>query len=328
MSGWILERHINAPDSLLIGFTGDVMIGRLVNEYLTGKDPKYLWGDVLPLLQSTDLNIINLEAALTCSDKKVAKVFNFKADPEKVQTLLEGNIQVVNLANNHILDYSEEGLLETLKTLSKVDIKYVGAGRDIFEASRAITIEKKGIKIGILGFTDNEPTWKAGVSTPGTNFVEINDNGLQHVKKKIEELRENVDLIIVSMHWGPNMRERPNQQFVKFAHGVMDSGADVFHGHSAHIFQGIELYQGKLIMYDTGDFVDDYYVDPHLRNDHSFLYIVELNKDGFQNLRLEPVLIDNFQVNICPNEEILERARKLSKEFNTELYIDDHGLVS
>src|SRR5687768_10746163 len=105
--------------SITIGLTGDVMIGRLVNDHLANASPHYIWGDLLPILRSTDFNLINLETTLTKSKKIVPKVFNFKSDPKNVQTLKEARIDMVNLANNHVLDYGEEGLLETLSTLDK-----------------------------------------------------------------------------------------------------------------------------------------------------------------------------------------------------------------
>ncbi len=102
-------------EKLVIGFSGDVMIGRLVGRHLSTACPPYLWGDMLPEIRSTDINIFNLEAALTTSTQKVDKVFNF--NPSNVQALLEANVHAVNLANNHVLDFSDSGLLETLEPL-------------------------------------------------------------------------------------------------------------------------------------------------------------------------------------------------------------------
>ena len=331
MTEWIVETHIKKKDSIVIGFAGDVMIGRLVNEYTTEKDPAYIWGDILPLLKETDLNIINLEAALTLSDKELPKVFNFKANPEKVHSLVEASVDVVNLANNHSLDYSEEGLFDTLDNLDKAGIQHVGAGRNIEVARKPVVITKNGIKIGILGFTDNEPSWEATETSPGTRYIPIDESGLESAKQDIQKLRPIVDVLVVTIHWGPNMRKRPPQHFRDFAHGLADAGADVFQGHSAHIFQGVEIYNNKLIMYDNGDFVDDYYVDPILRNDRSFLFLVEVNKHGYQSLRFIPTIITNCQVNRSTSteiEETINRMQMLSKELGTELYIKDNGLNS
>lgn len=295
-----------------IGFTGDVMIGRLVNEYLDSADD--IWGNMLPIMQSTDLNLINLEAALTHHTQEVPKVFNFKADPEKVRVLKQARVDVVNLANNHVLDYGEVGLLETLDTLKEAHIKYVGAGRNIGEAKAPLIINK----IGIIGCTDNEPTWEAGKQKPGIFYVEVGD--IDAISDEIKRLKKQVDIVILTMHWGPNMRTHPTADFIDFAHDLIDCGVDILHGHSAHIFQGIEIYKKKVILYDTGDFVDDYYVDPFLRNDRSFFFIVDVDSTGIQSVQLIPTLISRFQVNRSTGNEAQEtitRMSELSKLFNT-----------
>lgn len=314
--------------TIRIGLMGDVMIGRLVNEKLDQIPFNYIWGDVLPLLKGNDLNLINLESALTNSSKLVPKVFNFKADPSRVQALIDGSIHVVNLANNHVLDYSQEGLLETLITLDRAEIKHVGAGRNIAEASAPVINTIKGIKIGILGCTDNEPSWLATDSKPGIKYLRVGD--IAQVQSQIQELRSKVDILIMSIHWGPNMCEKPSWKFIQFAHDLVELGVDLIHGHSAHIFQAVEVYKGKLILYDTGDFVDDYAVDPILRNDYSFLFVVECSQKGIANLRLIPVLISNYQVNKARGDEaqkIMERMQFLSMERDTELDSQNGELI-
>ena len=311
-------------NTVIIGFAGDVMLGRLVNEKLKETNPAYPWGNMLPLLRKNDLNIINLENAITAHEKRIPKIFNFKTDLQNVQTLLEGNIQVVSLANNHTLDFGYEGLYETLEALKKAKIQYVGAGKDIQEAQKAAIIYKNDISIGIIGFTDNEAEWIATDKKPGTNYIKV--GAIDNVKESINQVRNKVDLLIATVHWGPNMRERPTKEFIEFAHAIINAGVDIIHGHSAHIFQGIEIYNNKLILYDTGDFVDDYMVDTKLRNDLSFLYQVEVTKDGIKKLELIPTRIDNMQVNKATGTDAawaLERIQKLSAEFGTT--ISDQG---
>jgi poly-gamma-glutamate capsule biosynthesis protein CapA/YwtB (metallophosphatase superfamily) len=315
-------------EKITLGLAGDVMIGRLVDDYLNDVPPKYIWGNLLPFLQSTDLNLINLETTLTHSVNTIPKTFNFKASPSKVQSLIEGSIHVVNLANNHILDYSGEGLLETLDTLKTAHIQHIGAGKNFSEAAAPVILSRKGIKIGILGCTDNEEEWKATESHPGTFYLEVGD--LEAIRNSIIKLRPQVDLLILSIHWGPNMRQRPSAQFRAFAHQLIDTGADLIHGHSAHIFQGVEAYRGKLILYDTGDFIDDYAVDSILRNDRSFFFLVDINKNGIRFLRLIPTLISNFQVNRAQGteaQEALQLMQNLSQELHTLLQIEQNELV-
>jgi poly-gamma-glutamate capsule biosynthesis protein CapA/YwtB (metallophosphatase superfamily) len=316
-------------NKILTGFAGDVMIGRGVNNIISEKGYLYPWGDVLPLLKSADINVINLETTLTKSNRKVDKVFNFKATPGKIKTLQEANIAIANLANNHILDFSEEGLIETLHTLDKTSIKHVGAGMNEKEAAKPEIIVVKNISLGLIGFTDNESTWKATPTNSGTNYINIErEKDREYALSLIMKLRKEVDIVIVSIHWGYNMQEEPSVTFMNFAHAMVEHGASIIHGHSAHIFQGIEMYKNKLIMYDTGDFVDDYVVDDRLKNDHSFFFLISLSKQGIENIKLIPVLIDYCQVNIAKNGDYkwsIERMQKLSKTFGTK--INDDGEV-
>lgn len=315
--------------NITIGFMGDVMIGRLVNEMIPTKGYVYPWGNTLPLLQSTDLRIINLENTLTTYHEKNPKVFNFKALPDRIETLKTAHIDIVNLANNHSLDFKQEGLNETIAILDKAGIQHVGAGTNDQEASAPAIVVKNNIKIGIIGYTDNEPTWKAAENQPGINYIEIgNTTDLEKIKKQVVVLRNLVDIIIVSLHWGPNMQQRPSQKFVQFAHHLVDSGVDIIHGHSSHIFQGIEIYKNKVIMYDTGDFIDDYAIDPLLRNDQSFFFAINVSKNGPQSVTITPVIINNMHVNIAEEkekEEIMHRMQLLSQEFNTT--IPDDGTI-
>ena len=313
-----------------IGLAGDTMIGRLVNIAISERGYSYPWGNILSLLSSTDLNLVNLETTLTTSIDVVPKTFNFKADPDKVQTLQIGNIHAVNIANNHILDFGESGLIETIQTLNYAGIAHVGAGINIQEAKRPIIYAKNGIRIGIIGYADYPQEWAATDTKPGINYIQIGD--VSPIKKDIADIRKKVDLLILSIHWGPNMRQRPTQEFRDFAHAIIDAGVDILHGHSAHVFQGIEQYGDGLILYDTGDFVDDYAVTQSLRNDWAlFFEITAEKKDAkvkIKQLKLVPLFISNMQVNKAEGltaAKILEKIRLLSQEFNT--IINEHGIL-
>lgn len=310
-------------EKIILGLAGDVMLGRGVDKAIAQKGYDYPWGNVLPLLRSTDMNIVNLEAALTYSTAAVPKTFNFKATPDKVQSLTRARITAVSLANNHVLDYNEEGLEETLRTLKAAGVHYAGAGTNEEEAARPALITRSGFSLGLLSFTDNEPSWKAGPRKPGTNYINVEDGrDQQRALEAVARLRPAVDLVVVSLHWGPNLHEEPPASFVTFAHQLVERGADIIHGHSAHNFQGIELYQNKPILYDTGDFVDDYMVHPAVRNDISFFFLVELSGNLIERLRLVPVLISNYAVNKATGSEArwaLRRMQELSAPFGTTI---------
>ena len=309
-------------DLLHIGLTGDVMLGRTLDSIISRRGYNYPWGDVLGLMNNTDLNLINLETTLTHSAQEVSKRFNFKATPDKIQSLVNANITIANLANNHILDFSEAGLLETLGTLDKRGIEHVGAGKNMEDASRPVVLTRKNVRVGVLGLTDNEPDWKTN-GQPGVNYIDLARNeGVEKTINAIEKLRQETDIIIVSIHWGPNMQSKPSREFIQFAHAMIDHGANVIHGHSAHILQGIECYDSNLILYDTGDFVDDYAVDTDLRNDLSAFFILTLNKSGVLSLKIIPVRIFNYQVNQAIDEDytwVINQMKRLSSDFNTHV---------
>src|SRR5665647_2401331 len=161
---------------LTLAFTGDVMLGRLVNERLESMQPEEVWGDVLPHLEQADLRIINLECALTTHLQpwtRTWKMFHFRADPEAVRVLQAAHIDACALANNHILDYEEQGLRDTLRILNASGIRHAGAGANDKEAAAPAIIEMHGVapsRVALLSFTDNEPDFAAGSEHPGTNY--------------------------------------------------------------------------------------------------------------------------------------------------------------
>ena len=316
---FMTNNAFDMSDSFTIRLMGDVMIGRAVNRKIIELGYDYPWGNVLPYLQKPGINIINLEVALTSSEKKVAKVYNFKSDPEHVKTLIHAHIHLANIANNHILDFSEDGLLETIRVLDNAGILHSGAGKNIKEARKPAILDFNGVKVGLLGCTDNESGWKSN-RRPGINYIKIGE--LNELEKDIKALRSKVDILILSAHFGPNMVERPDKGIIEFNHRLIDLGVDIIHGHSAHIFQGIELFQNKVILHDTGDFIDDYYPDPELRNDRSILFEVTINDKKVVGLKLLPVLIANKQVNFADKEIskwTIARMQYLSESFGTKI---------
>ena len=321
------QTNFHHPPSLHIDFTGDVMLGRGVNEFLQKLPPEYVWGDMLEEIKSQDLRMINLECALTKYEKTLPKVFHFKSDPQHIESLKKAHIDVVTLANNHTLDFCFEGLKDTLDSLKKEHIHFVGAGEDESKAYAPLIFSKSGLKIAVLGCTDNEPSWRATKDRPGVAYINLQE--ISAIEDHIRKIKSEVDLLIVSLHVGPNMHEVPFEEYVMAAHKLIDNGVHIIHGHSSHIFQGIEVYKGGLIMYDTGDFIDDYAVDPFLRNDLSLFFKVEATKNKVLGLHLTPVKISFCQVNRALGQEkewIETRMQLLSGKFGTTFCKTETGL--
>ncbi len=305
---------------------GDVMLGRLVGEAVPRRAPESFWGDVLPLLRGADLVVANLECAVTTHARpwtRTPKVFHFRAPPEAVNVLRAAGVRLVSLANNHVLDFEERGLADTLLHLDAAGIVHAGAGVDLEAAESPALVEAGGVRVGVVAATDNEPDWEAGPGKPGTSWLPVvaDEAILDRVGRRAAEARgRGADLVVLSLHWGPNMVVRPPEEFRRFARGVLERGVDLVHGHSSHVFQGVEVHRGKPVLYDTGDFLDDYAVDPVLRNDLSLLFLAEVEGGAVRELRMVPVRLELAVVNRARGddlEDVVARMKALCAELGT-----------
>lgn len=319
-----------------IAFLGDVMLGRGVAARIGEREPAGFWGDLCPILLRSDLVVANLECAVTehrSRWSRTPKRFHFRAPPAAVDVLLAGGIRAVCLANNHVLDYQEEGLRETLVNLEAAGIAHAGAGLDLGRAREPAIIDLGDLRVAVLAFTDNEPSWAAAEERPGVSYLRFlpTPRPLQAVRHAVRRARDaGATFIVLSVHWGPNRTERPPRRFRAFARAAINIGVDLVHGHSAHRFHGVEIYRGQPILYDTGEALDDYQVDPEIRNDRSFVFLTEIEDQQVRSLRLVPIRIRSGRVGLGRGsdfEETCDRMEVLSAELGTGLEREDDGLV-
>ena len=230
-------------------------------------DFPYVWGDVLAEMaeQAPDLRVINLETSITKSESPLSKGINYRMHPANAGCLLAAGIDCCVLANNHVLDWGVEGLLETLDTLSEAGIATAGAGRTADEAARPAVLEiAAGCRVLVFSLgstTSGVPAgWAATKSRPGVNLVtDLSDRTASRIASEILEYRREGDIVLVSVHWGENWGYEIPQAQRQFAHKIIDAGAaDLVHGHSSHHVKGMEVYGGHLILYGCGDFITDY----------------------------------------------------------------------
>ncbi|NIO06076.1 MAG: CapA family protein, partial [Proteobacteria bacterium] len=218
-----------------LGFAGDVMLGRLVDQVIQAKGPRYIWGDVLPLLEEPDLTFANLECVIAQGGEPFhpPRAFYFRALPRAIDALTMAGIGYVSMANNHAMDFRAAALIETLQHLDKHRIAHAGAGESLVEASKPALVEARGIKIGAVAFADHFREYGAGRNSPGINITKISlkEETFKRIREAIQSARHGgADVVIFSIHWGPNMRQAPTRKFIEFAHAVMDAGADIYHG--------------------------------------------------------------------------------------------------
>jgi poly-gamma-glutamate synthesis protein (capsule biosynthesis protein) len=315
----------------VLALAGDVMLGRGAGEQVLRKGPAYPWGDTRDALRSAGAAIINLECVIASGGEpwsRWPKEFHFRSSPLAIRRLQLAGIDCVTLANNHVFDYEVDAFFEMQPLLEAGGIAFTGAGRNLAEAARPALLDIDGLKIGVVAFTDNEEGWGATSDSCGTNWIPIVPEAVAVVRSAIRNAREHgAQFVVVSIHWGPNMALRPPDDFRHFARLCIAAGADLWFGHSAHLFQGIEIIDGHPVIYDAGDFVDDYAVDPKLRNDWGLLFRAHLVGSEVRELELIPTLIENCQVNFAcgtTRQQIAARASQLCSEFATPIQ-ERHG---
>jgi poly-gamma-glutamate synthesis protein (capsule biosynthesis protein) len=317
---------------ITLALAGDVMLGRMVDRAMAARGPAWPWGDLLPQLEAVDAVVINLECALTSRSREwtngARKAFYFRAEPERgVACLHAGRVVAVSMANNHAGDFGDRGLLDTVDALDRAGIAHAGAGRTREEAARPARLDVAGTRIAMVALADHPAAWAATATTPGIAYLPGvgSPEARDAIDHAIATAREGADVVICSLHWGPNMRQWPTREFRALAHHAIDAGADILFGHSAHLVQGVEIHRGKPILYDTGDFVDDYAVTRSVRNDLSALFLVRIAAPSIERLELIPVLIGDCQVNRATGAErdwFADRFRGLCAELGTAVHDD------
>jgi poly-gamma-glutamate synthesis protein (capsule biosynthesis protein) len=312
-----------------IGLAGDVMLGRLVDRYVLadpGRDPAFVWGDTLPLWRAVDLRLVNLECVIaTTGAPWRPKVFHFRAGARAVEALAAAGIHAVSLANNHVLDFGTDALRECLVLLRDAGIRFTGAGETADDAAAPAVLSAAGGSMAVVAVTDAEPQWEADADRPGICHVRCDAHGLlspyrERVAAALSRAAEVAPFVICSGHVGPNWGP-PTDEMRALAHEVIDLGADLYWGHSNHTVQGIELYRGRPILYSTGDFIDDYAVDPMERNDLSCFFEVIIENNDVRRIVLHPVRIGGFHVSLAPAEDASWMRRWMAQrlaEFGTE----------
>ena len=254
-------------------FVGDVMLddgpGKVV---AAGRDPL---APFAALLADADYRIANLECPLATTGKAIpTKIYTFRADPRAVR-VLKGRFDAVSVANNHSGDYGRAAFLETLSVLDGAGIRAFGGGRNLVEAHAPLWIEKKGLRIAVLGYDEFLPrSFEAGADYPGIAWSEDS-----HVISDIRAARAaGADIVIPFMHWGWEYEDGPNARQRQLAHAMIDAGADAVVGGHPHVTQGAEVYRGKPIIYSLGNFVFDGFEAPEAKL--GWLLRMEIDKGG------------------------------------------------
>jgi poly-gamma-glutamate capsule biosynthesis protein CapA/YwtB (metallophosphatase superfamily) len=310
-----------------LALAGDTMLGRGVAEAIS-KGQSLVAEEVAAAAGEADLFVLNLECCISAGGEPWPdphKPFFFRAPPEAASLLAGLGVDCVSLANNHALDFGYDALLETLDHLREAGVATVGAGTNAAEARAPVVLDAAGVRLGVVAFADHPVDFAAGPARPGIAYADVRGEGVP--EWVLESVRDvGADLTLVTPHWGPNMTPEPRPYVREAAAVLVDAGATLVAGHSAHVFQGVA---GR-VLYDLGDFLDDYAVDAELRNDFGLLFLVTLDERGPHRIEAVPLKLDYCSTRLATRDEaawIAYRFRTACAAFGTDVSEEDGRLV-
>lgn len=266
-----------APRSFHLAAVGDIMLDRSVEKMIKQRGCAWIIEAVADDLARADLTFGNLESPLSTVGYHDAPNCAFRARPEYVKVLTLGGFDIVSFANNHCTDPGREGYLQTLDHLDRAGIKYVGAARQLAQASWLRVMTVQGLRLGFLAFTDLDFPVGCPARVP---------RDLEKHRAVIATAKNKCDLLIVTYHWGQEYWEHPCDRQKQTAHAAVEAGADLILGHHPHVLEGIEIYQGRPILYSMGNFIFDQ--RPGIRME-SAIFNLHYAEDSGWTIRVVPV---------------------------------------
>ncbi|HJW81278.1 MAG TPA: CapA family protein [Acidiferrobacterales bacterium] len=365
----------DSADSVTLFLCGDVMTGRGIDQILphpnnpelhegylvsaldylqlaeqaSGPIPRpvdfaYIWGDALAELErvAPAVRIINLETSVTRSETWQPKNINYRMHPDNIPCITAAGIDCCVLANNHVLDFGEAGLAETLDTLQRAGLHVAGAGHNRDEASApAVLALPGGGRVLVFAFGTESSgisrDWAATARMSGINRLDdLSERTVQQIAAHIESVQRPGDIVVASIHWGENFSYAIPREQQRFAHALIDAAAvTVVHGHSSHHVKGIEIYRERPILYGCGDFLNDYEgisgYDAY-RGDLGLMYFATVERATGRLVRfgMTPTRIRRFQVQRTEAGEahwLWQVLKRESAPFGVDVVLrDDHRL--
>lgn len=291
-------------------FGGDVNLSNSVSNVV---DNDYNWPFAkMDEYRKADLAMVNLENPLTQSTLNITnkEEKNINVDSNYVKVLTSGGVDLVNLANDQIVD--QLALTETIETLERAGIHAVGGGITNEEVRRPEIIEVKGQKIAYLSYYDTD---LQKIKTTGVAGVNTRNN--DQIAADIQALRDQVDWIIVNYHWGVELSEYPGDWQMNLARFTIDQGADLVVGHHPKVLQGAEIYQGRPIIYSLGNFI--FGDNSAQESDYDTAVLKVSLKPGKMKVEFLPVVVNQYQPQVVKDEkgqEILKHIAQISSVFN------------
>ena len=309
----------NAPVTMV--FAGDVLFRSYFREHYPSEGIGSVISDMLlDEFVNADLAMVNQEFPFSSRGMPMeGKEYTFCVDPSYVTALNDLGIDIVTLANNHVLDYGKEALEDTFDTLDGAGIRYVGAGESKERAQELQTFEINGKIFGILAASRVIPVveWNVENEVPGV-FATYDGTALCEA---IQAAKESCDFVAVYVHWGVEYKEYPEEYQRVLAKQYIDSGADFVVGTHTHCLQGIEYYNGKPVFYGLGNFGFGAGIE------RTLAIRVVISPDGNVECKLIPVKAANG-CTMQMDETEGQTLYRYMEEISRGIAVDAQGVVS
>lgn len=305
---------------------GDIALTHSFNDLLSEKGPEYPFSNVVETFKNHNIVVANLEAPISNRGEIYPLKCSLRTDPEFIAGIKNAGIKVVSLANNHILDYGEDAFYDTLDILKNNQIGFSGAGKDLGNARKPFIALLGDIKIGFLSYCDviiDSPFYASD------KIRGIAPLDLKLIEEDIFSLRPQVDILIVSLHWGIENWSYPTPTQKTIAHKIVNLGCDLILGHHPHVLQGYEKFGKGYIFYSLGNFIfpdiswvwkNKYGNDitSHVRltkdNRQSVIVSFEMSKTGINKFEVIPCYFDDLlQIKIDPHRKSLAKINRISR---------------
>lgn len=314
----------SATDPIKLAFAGDILLDGFVGDQIARYGVNFPFVKVAPVLQKADIAFANLETPVSIRGKAEVKNFTFRAKPAVLSGLTYAGIDGVSLANNHILDFGKDAMLDTLVHLDRNKIGRTGAGKDEEEAFKPYTKTVKGKKIAILGVSRvlSGASWTAGKDKPGAASAYT----LKPMLSVIQKLSKENDFTVVYIHWNEEFKDYPEKYARTLAKQMIDSGADMILGAHSHCLMGIEYYKHKPIYYSLGNFVFNRSTRGGEKTTNSMLVNFEIS-DAKVTSKITPVKIIGGQPNFM-DDSYNRKTIKLMNTLSYNAVIDANGRVT
>ena len=316
---------INKKSDITLSFVGDVSLADnwdIMPKYDERKIGIYgvLDEEVLSIMNNADIMVANNEFTLSNRGTRLNKAYTFKGDPKRASIYKEMGVDLVSLANNHIYDYGHDAFIDTLNTLKSQDIAFVGAGNNIEEAKKPYYYIINGYKIAFLNATRAEKN----IITPEAT---LNKEGVFRCYdpslfiEEIQKAKQESDYVVALIHWGKEQSHTLEQVQIDTGKKYIDAGADVLVGSHAHVLQGIEIYNGKLIAYNLGDFLfNDWTTETGILN-------VNIANDGKLSYKFIPCLQSNVKTSLLKGDKKTNLINKM-QNWSYNVQIDENGYIN